>query len=42
MLMNAIFLDKIVPESVATILSVTCVLLFGEITTSAIFTSPTS
>jgi metal transporter CNNM len=47
LLMNAIanealpiFLDKIVPEGVAIILSVTCVLLFGEIIPSAIFTGP--
>eukprot|EP00644_Phytophthora_capsici_P011392 jgi/Phyca11/508639/fgenesh2_kg.PHYCAscaffold_37_\ len=35
-----IFLDKLVPEGVSIILSVTCVLLFGEIIPSAIFTGP--
>ncbi|KAE8887979.1 hypothetical protein PF005_g11419 [Phytophthora fragariae] len=35
-----IFLDKLVPEGVSIILSVTCVLMFGEIIPSAIFTGP--
>ncbi|GMF21244.1 unnamed protein product [Phytophthora lilii] len=35
-----IFLDKLVPEGVSIILSVTCVLLFGEIIPSAVFTGP--
>ncbi|KAG7379623.1 hypothetical protein PHYPSEUDO_008350 [Phytophthora pseudosyringae] len=35
-----IFLDKLVPEGVSIVLSVTCVLLFGEIIPSAIFTGP--
>jgi len=35
-----IFLDKLVPESIAIVLSVTFVLLFGEIIPSAIFTGP--
>ncbi|CAH0478372.1 unnamed protein product [Peronospora belbahrii] len=33
-----IFLNKLVPEAVSIILSVTCVLLFGEIIPSAVFT----
>ncbi|KAG6576423.1 DUF21 domain-containing protein [Phytophthora cinnamomi] len=35
-----IFLDKLVPEGVSIVLSVTCVLMFGEIIPSAIFTGP--
>ncbi|CAH0518679.1 unnamed protein product [Peronospora belbahrii] len=35
-----IFLNKLVPEAVSIILSVTCVLLFGEIIPSAVFTGP--
>ncbi|KAJ0398826.1 hypothetical protein P43SY_004957 [Pythium insidiosum] len=35
-----IFLSRLVPESVSIILSVTCVLLFGEILPSAVFTGP--
>ncbi|TMW64312.1 hypothetical protein Poli38472_012934 [Pythium oligandrum] len=35
-----IFLSKLVPESVSIILSVTCVLIFGEILPSAVFTGP--
>ncbi|RLN58955.1 hypothetical protein BBJ28_00016459 [Nothophytophthora sp. Chile5] len=35
-----IFLDKLVPEGVSIILSVTCVLMFGEIIPSAVFTGP--
>ncbi|RLN85264.1 hypothetical protein BBO99_00000733, partial [Phytophthora kernoviae] len=35
-----IFLDKLVPEGVSIILSVTCVLMFGEIIPAAFFTGP--
>lgn len=35
-----IFLNKLVPEAVSIVLSVTCVLLFGEIIPSAVFTGP--
>ncbi|RLN58959.1 hypothetical protein BBJ28_00016460 [Nothophytophthora sp. Chile5] len=35
-----IFLNKLVPEAVSILLSVTCVLLFGEIIPSAVFTGP--
>jgi metal transporter CNNM len=35
-----IFLDKLVPEGVSIVLSVTCVLMFGEIIPSAVFTGP--
>ncbi|KAL3671252.1 hypothetical protein V7S43_003184 [Phytophthora oleae] len=35
-----IFLDKLVPEGVSIILSVTCVLMFGEIIPFATFTGP--
>lgn len=35
-----IFLSKIVPESISILVSVTCVLLFGEILPSAFFTGP--
>jgi metal transporter CNNM len=35
-----IFLSKLVPESISILLSVTCVLLFGEILPSAVFTGP--
>jgi metal transporter CNNM len=35
-----IFLNKLVPEALSILLSVTCVLLFGEILPSAIFTGP--
>ncbi|DBA01124.1 TPA: hypothetical protein N0F65_001752 [Lagenidium giganteum] len=35
-----IFLNKLVPEAVSIVLSVTCVLFFGEIIPSAIFTGP--
>ncbi|RLN50835.1 hypothetical protein BBJ29_003551 [Phytophthora kernoviae] len=35
-----IFLNKLVPEAVSILLSVTCVLFFGEIIPSAVFTGP--
>ncbi|OWZ22939.1 hypothetical protein PHMEG_0002267 [Phytophthora megakarya] len=35
-----IFLDEQVPEGISIVLSVTCVLMFGEIIPSAIFTGP--
>mmetsp|Transcript_57200 Transcript_57200/g.90680 ORF Transcript_57200/g.90680 Transcript_57200/m.90680 type:complete len:755 (-) Transcript_57200:27-2291(-) len=35
-----IFLDKVVPEAMAVLLSVTAVLIFGEIMPSAVFTGP--
>lgn len=35
-----VFLNKLVPESTAILISVTCVLLFGEIIPSAIFSGP--
>lgn len=35
-----IFLNKLVPEAVSIVLSVTCVLIFGEIIPSAVFTGP--
>lgn len=35
-----IFLTKLVPEAVSIVLSVTCVLFFGEIIPSAVFTGP--
>lgn len=35
-----IFLHRLVPEAISILLSVTCVLLFGEILPSAIFTGP--
>ena len=35
-----IFLNKLVPEAMSIVLSVTCVLFFGEIIPSAVFTGP--